>query len=60
MAQASSGMMAEMDRKKDSGNSGAASKVLRTPDSFESDGPLKYAAWKKQFTNCAVMEAMAL
>lgn len=53
-------MMAEMDRKKDSGNSGAASKVLRTPDSFESDGPLKYAAWKKQFTNCAVMEAMAL
>lgn len=50
-AQASSAMMEKLEKRKDTGNFGEASKVLKTPDSLEGDDPLKYAAWKEQFTN---------
>ena len=53
-AQASSALMEKWERKKDNGNFGEASKVLRNPDLLEGDDPLKYASWKEQFTNWLV------
>ena len=44
-------------RKKDNGNFGEASKVLKAPDVLEvpeGDDPLKYVSWKEQFTNWLV------
>ena len=53
-AQASSALMEKWERKKDNGNFGEASKVLRNPDLLEGDDPLKYASWKEQFSNWLV------
>ena len=50
-ARASSAVMEKMEQRKESGNFGEASKILKTPDSLEGDDPLRYAAWKEQFTN---------
>ena len=50
-ARASSAVMEKMEQRKDSGNFGEASKILKAPDSLEGDDPLRYAAWKEQFPN---------
>eukprot|EP00913_Durusdinium_trenchii_P016912 g15900.t1 len=51
-AQASSAMMERFEnRKKEGGNFGEASKVLKSPEVLEGDDPLKYVSWQEQFTN---------
>lgn len=43
-------MAQKMDKRKDSGSVGQASKVLKIPDRYEGDDPLRYAARKEHLT----------
>ena len=50
-ARVSASVLEKMERKKESGNFGEASKVLKAPDSLDGDDPLKYVSWRETFVN---------
>ena len=50
-ARASASALEKMEQRKEGGNFGEASKVLRAPDSLDGDDPLKYVAWRETFVN---------
>lgn len=50
-ARASSSVMEKMENRRDGGGFSEASKILRPPESFEVDDPMRYVAWKESFTN---------
>lgn len=50
-ARASSSATEKMDGRGNDGGFSEASKILRPPESFDVDDPMKYVAWKESFTN---------
>ena len=50
-ARASSSVMEKMENRRDGGGFSEASKILRPPETFDVDDPMKYVAWKESFTN---------